>query len=138
MQKNYKEFLISDELERLDVEAICALLKTTYWAETRSEETVRASLEHSMVFGVYSGPELIGFARCVTDWATMYYLCDVVIRPDCRGMGVGSALLEFVSTHPALRGLVGILATKDAFDFYKKFGYVRTDNTMRRPPESPV
>lgn len=112
-------------LEHMDTDKVTALLRGTYWAGERSAETIRRSMEHSLCFGAFreDGAQ-VGFARVITDYATSYYLCDVVVDPDCRGAGVGSALLTAVTEHPALRPLRGILATRDAHPFYKKFGFV--------------
>ena len=109
----------------MDVDRVTAMLQGTYWARERSGETIRLSLERSLCFGAFGedGTQ-VGFARVITDYATSYYLCDVVADPRRRGQGVGSALLKAVTEHPALRGLRGILATRDAHAFYKKFGFV--------------
>ena len=110
--------------EHMDAAKVTALLQQTYWAGTRTQETVTTSMSHSLCFGAFlPAGEQVGFARVITDHATTYYLCDVVVDPACRGMGVGSALLTAVTAHPALRPLRGILATRDAHKFYQKFGF---------------
>ena len=38
-----------------------------------------------MVFGVYGGAEQVGFARVVTDRATLAYLADVFVLETHRG-----------------------------------------------------
>lgn len=112
-------------LEHMDVDKVVSMLQSTYWARERSGETIRLSLEHSLCFGAFRGDGAqVGFARVLTDYATSYYLCDVVVDPSCRGAGAGSTLLRAVTGHPALRGLRGILATRDAHAFYRKFGFV--------------
>ena len=120
------EILVKIGLEHMDAERVTALLRGTYWAGERSGEAVRRSMEHSLCFGAFRAErgEQVGFARVITDYATAYYLCDVVVDPDCRGLGVGSLLLRTVTEYPALRGLRGILATRDAHGFYQKFGFV--------------
>ena len=46
------------------------LYEESYWAQGRSMETVRKSIEHSLCFGVYAADQQVGFARVVTDYAT--------------------------------------------------------------------
>ena len=119
--------------DRLELSAVMALLKQTYWADKRPAEQVRKSMEHSDCFGVYLEAEnkLVGFARVISDYATTYYLCDVIIDEACRGSGLGRALLSYIENLPEYQGLRGILITRDAHALYEKFGYrVLNDRTM--------
>ena len=100
------------------------LLKMTYWADRRSTETVEKSMRNSACFGIRSDEDgkLIGFARVVTDYATTWYLCDVIIDPDYRHTGLGKALVSHVVSRFA--GLRGILLTRDAHGLYEQYGFV--------------
>ena len=119
------EIAVKIGLEHMDIDKVTALLQGTYWAKDRTGEVIRLSMERSLCFGAFRDTgEQVGFARVITDCATAYYLCDVVADPAWRGAGVGSALLRAVTDHPALRGLRGILATRDAHAFYRRFGFV--------------
>ena len=111
--------------DRLELSAVMALLKQTYWADKRPAEQVRKSMEHSDCFGVYLEAEnkLVGFARVITDWATTYYLCDVIIDPLYQGNGLGGALVSYIEHLPEYPGLRGMLITRDAHGLYEKFGY---------------
>ncbi|MFY9324357.1 MAG: GNAT family N-acetyltransferase, partial [Syntrophomonadaceae bacterium] len=66
---------------------------------------------------------LAGFARVITDFATTYYLCDVIIDAKYKNNGLGTALIAYIESLPEYQGLRGILITKDAHGLYKKFGY---------------
>lgn len=111
--------------DKLDISEVMALLKQTYWADKRPAEQVRKSMEHSDCFGVYLEAEnkLVGFARVITDWATTYYLCDVIIDPLYQGNGLGGALVSYIEHLPEYQGLRGMLITRDAHGLYEKFGY---------------
>lgn len=75
--------------------------------------------------------KLVGFARVISDYATTYYLCDVVIDVDCRGKGLGTALVSYIDSLPELQGLRGVLITRDAHALYRKFGFeVLNDRAM--------
>lgn len=67
--------------------------------------------------------KLVGFARVISDYATTYYLCDVIIDTDYQHMGLGTALVSYIESLPEYTGLRGILITRDAHDLYRKFGY---------------
>ena len=119
---NYR---IIDGADGMDSAEVAALLKTTYWANKRSLETIEKSMRNSSCYGVYldEGKKLVGFARVISDYATTYYLCDVVIDGAYRGRGLGKALLSYIVSLPEYAGLRGLLLTKDAHKLYEKFGF---------------
>ncbi len=120
---------LSDAKARLDLEAICALLRDTYWAADRPRETIAKSIEHSVCFGLFHDGRQVGFGRAVTDQATYSYLCDVVIAPEHRGNGLGQWLVESMLAHPELQTTV-YLRTRDAHGLYRPFGFM--DSTCLR------
>ena len=124
-------YVISTDRARLDLEVIHGYLsEQSYWAVGRSLETVRRSVENSVAFGLYEGERLIGFARVVTDYATFAWVADVFVLEEFRGRGLGTWLVEVMLAHPELRGFRRwTLATKDAHELYRKFGF----NELRRP-----
>ena len=118
-------FTISTHPDRLDLDAITAMLSRAYWAEGRTREMIAHSLQHSLTFGLYNGTRQVGLARVVSDYTTFAWLCDVFMLEDYRGQGLGKWLLETVHSHPQLGGLRRwMLATRDAHGFYKQFGWV--------------
>ena len=132
------DFVISDERARLDIEVIHRFLSTeTYWASGRSLDTVKRSIDHSLPFGLYQGSELIGFARVVTDYATFAWIADVFVLAQFRGRGLAKWLMEVILSHPQLQGFRRwVLATKDAHELYRRFGFRelhRPERWMERP-----
>ena len=119
---NYR---IMDGPDGMNAADVAALLKTTYWANKRSMETIEKSMRNSACYGVWLETEqkLIGFARVISDYATTYYLCDVVIDPAYRGQGLGKALVSYIVSLPVYAGLRGLLLTKDAHALYEKYGF---------------
>ena len=115
--------------ENMRLEDIVRLLRTTYWAGHRSAEKIETSLRHSACYGVWLEEEekLVGFARVITDYATTYYLCDVVIDEAYRGQGLGTALIGHIESRPAYAGLHGLLLTRDAHGLYAKYGFKSVD-----------
>lgn len=102
-------------------------LSRSYWASQRTKETINKSIDNSVCYGIYDGNTQIGFARIVTDWATIYYLCDLFIDENYRGHGLGKKLIEAIITD--FPGVMGLLGTKDAHGLYEQYGFVR--NTER-------
>jgi GNAT superfamily N-acetyltransferase len=126
-------FTISTDPARLDLDAIYSFLSRSYWATERTRETTRRALEHSLCFGVYDGERQIGFARAVTDYATFAWLADVFIAEDYRGRGLGKWLVEVVLSHSDVQGVPRwFLATRDAHELYRRFGFTALTAPERR------
>ncbi len=130
------DFSIVEGPENIRLDDVVRLLRMTYWARQRPVERIEASLRHSDCYGVWAENEhkLVGFARVITDYATTYYLCDVVIEEACRGKGLGKALVSHIVSLPEYAGLRGFLFTRDAHGLYEHYGFERSEGrTMVRP-----
>ncbi|MBV7405657.1 GNAT family N-acetyltransferase [Enterobacter sp. ENT03] len=134
-----KDFLISTDNEKLDVHAVHQYLTRSTWAKGIDLETVIASTENSLNFGIYHNDSQIGFARLITDYATFAYLCDVYVLEQYQGDGLGKWLMACIHDHPVFATLRRImLFTTTAPWLYEKFGYepVNRENyawTITRP-----
>ena len=132
------EYSIIEGADRIDLEEVIRLLKTTYWANQRSGEQIRKSMDNSVCYGVYLEAErkLVGFARVISDFATTWYLADVVIDPDFRHRGLGKALVSHIVSQPEYAELRGLLLTKDAHGLYAKYGFEAADGrAMVKSPD---
>ena len=120
-------YRIIEGAENMRLDDVVRLLRATYWANQRPAEKIEASLRHSACYGVWLDEEekLVGFARVITDYATTYYLCDVIIDEAYRGKGLGKALLSHITAKYA--GLRGLLLTRDAHGLYRQFGFETVD-----------
>jgi GNAT superfamily N-acetyltransferase len=119
------DFVISTDRLRLQLDFIHDFLaNSSYWAQGRSLEVLQRSIENSLNFGVFQGDEQVGFARVVTDYATFAWLADVFIVEKYRGQGLGVWLIEVITSHPRLQGFRRwVLATRDAHELYRRFGF---------------
>lgn len=119
------EFVISTDPARLDVDVIHGFLTNCYWAKGIPREVVARSIEHSLCFGIYHVSDgQVGFARVISDFATIAYLGDVFVSEAHRGRGLGEWMMECIMEHPDLQGLRRwILLTRDAHGLYAKFGF---------------
>jgi N-acetylglutamate synthase-like GNAT family acetyltransferase len=126
------EIIISDDKSQLDVELIHKFLTSSYWAEGRTIEQVKKSIEHSICFGVYKNGEQIGFARVVTDCTVFAYLMDVIILEKFRGNGYSKLLLKKIFDDDRFKSVKKwMLATKDAHSLYTQFGFTGIKNIER-------
>jgi GNAT superfamily N-acetyltransferase len=139
------EFLISTDPARLDLDAIHNFLTNCYWARGVPREVVARSIEHALCFGVYDGttprlakearhgaPGQVGFARVISDFATVAYVGDVFVLEAHRGRGLGKWLMECIMKHPALQNLRRwILTTRDAHGLYAQVGFTPVKSPER-------
>jgi GNAT superfamily N-acetyltransferase len=150
------EFLLSTDRARLDLKMIHHFLAHCYWAKGIPLDVVARSIEHSLCFGIYDEsrvefpgsaktkrpvaptpgnqdrPVQVGFARVVSDFATIAYLGDVFVLESHRGRGLSKWMMECIVQHPALQGLRRwILLTRDAHELYAKFGFTPVKSPER-------
>ncbi len=117
-------YRISTAKAELQLDVIHAFLVDAYWSKGIALELVERSIRHSACYGLYAGPQQVGFARLITDEATFAYLSDVFVLQAHRGRGLGRWLTEVVMQRPTLRGMRRImLATADAHALYARFGF---------------
>lgn len=119
------EFTVSTDPSRLDLDAIHNFLANCYWAKGEPREVVARSIEHALCFGVYDGSSAqVGFARVISDFATIAYVGDVFVLESHRGCGLGKWLMECITQHRSLQGLRRwILTTRDAHGLYEQVGF---------------
>jgi len=127
------EFLISTDPARLDLDVIHGFLTNCYWAKGIPRNLVARSIERSLCFGIYDGNGAqIGFARVMSDFATIAYLGDVFVLESHRGRGLSKWMMECITHHPSLQGLRRwILLTRDTHQLYAKFGFTPLKSAER-------
>jgi GNAT superfamily N-acetyltransferase len=115
---------ISSERDRIDLKQVVSFLRReSYWAKGRSAKSISKSLANSLCFSIHEDGRFAGLARVVTDYSTVYYLCDVFILPEYRGKGLGKKIIQHVVKDSRLRGFMGMLLTRDAHGLYSRHGF---------------
>jgi GNAT superfamily N-acetyltransferase len=118
-----EDFSVTCDPAKLDRAVTTQFLSTSYWASGISPDAVVKSIANSLCFGLFDRDRQVGFARVVSDYATIAYLGDVFVLPEYRGSGLAKWLMQCVVSHPKLQDLRWILATRDAHGLYAKFGF---------------
>ena len=87
----------------------------------------------TLIFLAYLGERAVGIANCFLGFSTfaarpLINIHDLAVLPDCRGLGVGRALLEAVERHARDRGCVKLtLEVQEkngrARKLYESFGF---------------
>ena len=102
MEYRHGEFLLSTSRKRLNLDVVHGFLTKCYWAHGIPREVVARSIEHALCFGIYDGEGAqVGFARVISDFATIAYLGDVFVLEKHRGRELGKWLMECIVQHPA-------------------------------------
>ena len=116
-----------------NVEGIRNLLKQTYWAKDRSLKEIERSVQNSLCYAVFDDTtnRIIAFSRIVTDYVSVFYLCDVIVDEKYRGQGIAKMMLDWIMKDEIkLQGLKGVLFTKDAHGLYSKYGFENSNRCM--------
>jgi len=126
-------FELDDDRARIDVDAVHAYISgESYWGRGRTREFVQRTVDGSLrVVGLYRGADQVGFARAVSDAATVAYLADVYVLEAYRGSGLGVELVREIVDAGELREVHWLLHTADATELYSRLGFRR--GPMRYP-----
>ena len=135
------DYLASTDRSLLDLPLIHRFLTGAYWSEGIPAGIVERAVAHSLPIGAYHAGTQVGFARAVTDYATIAYVADVFVLEHYRGRGIGKLLIACLTSHPDLQGIrTWLLLTRDAHGLYRQFGFTPPPNPERvmikRNPEN--
>ena len=128
MKWEFGEYTIDTDKSLVPASCVKEFLSKSYWAADRTVEQIKKSIENSFCYGVYHQDELVGFARVVTDYATVFWICDVYIHEQHRKKGLGKKLVNCIMETDEFKYIRGILATQDAHSLYEKFGFQRVES----------
>lgn len=132
MPTHSDELVVTSDPAAVDLEAVHAFLRTSYWSEEIPRDTVARAIANSIPFSVKRGAQQVGFARVITDRATFAYLSDVYVLEAFRGLGLARRLLDAVMAHPDLQGLRRFsLTTRDAGALYRRYGFTELATPAR-------
>ncbi len=127
------DYRISDDKGELDLFYLVPAIQKSYWAPERTKEVVEVSIRNSICLGLYKDDRQVGFARAVTDGCTFAWVCDVMVHPDHRGIGLGKFLVDCLTKHSSMTAVeLQLLVTKDAHGLYEQFGYSICEAMIRK------
>jgi ribosomal protein S18 acetylase RimI-like enzyme len=116
---------LDDDRGRIDVDAVHSYIsRESYWGIGRPREKVVRTIEGSArVVGLYHDGRQVGFARAVSDRATIAYLADVYVLAPYRGQGLGLELVREMIEGGELASVHWMLHTADAQGLYAHLGF---------------
>jgi GNAT superfamily N-acetyltransferase len=133
-------YQLDDDPARVDRDAAWKFLSTeAYWGRWRSREVLDAQIDGAWrVVGGYETAtgRMVAFARAFSDGASVVYLADVYVLRECRGLGVGVALVETMIERGPGAHFRWMLHTQDAHGLYRRFGFAEPDQRYLERRES--
>jgi GNAT superfamily N-acetyltransferase len=133
-EHRFNGMIVSSDSTLIDMDFVLKSLKQAYWANTRSEATVRRAWAHSIGLGIYdekTGTQ-VAMMRVVTDYAVYAHVFDVWVDPGHRGKGYSKVMMSFFMSYPELRSVIRLqLTTADAHTLYSQFGFNQLKNPER-------
>jgi len=123
-------YQIHDERSMVQLNSVVSMLKDSYWASERDTDTIQISIDNSVCFSLHNENNQIGFARVVTDFASVAYIADLIIEPHHRGKGLGKWLMEIIANDLRWKNKFQLLVTDDAHKLYEGFGFSCSNKLM--------
>ena len=105
------------------------LRQTVGW-RTHALEVVEKGLSGSL-YGVcaFVDSEIVGMARIIGDGGLVFYIQDVVVKPEFQGQGIGTALMDhimqYIRLHASQHSVVGLMSAVGKEQFYECYGFTR-------------
>lgn len=100
-----------------------------WWEDYWDDSVLSVIVEKSFAFVVATDSDnrWIGMGRVISDGVSDAYLQDIVVLPEWREKGIGTALVKKMMTlcHDAGIGWIGIIANPNTEYFYRRFGFSR-------------
>lgn len=131
--KDLPHDLIVSHDKGVDPQAVQELCASVGWSRREPELIVRALANSLAVVSIWSGGDLIGFARATGDKVFNATVWDMVVRPDFQRMGVGrlvmAELLKELDEYQI--PLVTLYADPGTDGFYKRFGFLADPSGVR-------
>jgi len=123
---NHNRYSITTDKKLLQPELIHQWLSQhSYWSKNIPFEIVKKAFDNSFCVGIIKDGRQVGFARLVTDYVTFAYLADVYVEEEHRGLGLSKKMMELIMDLDWMKKLRRImLATLDAHELYKQFGFI--------------
>lgn len=101
---------------------------------THDKERIKKMYDNSnLIVSAWQHDELVGVARCITDWAWSCYLADLAVRKEIKANGIGKKLISIVREKLGEESMILLLSVPTAFEYYPKIGFTKEDRAFMIP-----
>lgn len=84
----------------------------------------------NLVVSAWSGGQLVGVCRALTDFSYCCYLSDLAVDRAFQHQGIGRELVARVQAAVGDEVSIVLLSAPDAMDYYPKLGFEALDNSF--------
>jgi ribosomal protein S18 acetylase RimI-like enzyme len=106
-----------------DIPQLIHLFQQAGWFDKTEEARVQTMVENStIVVTAWDGSRMVGFARCMTDYAFNGQINNVVVDDDYRGRGIGRRLTERI-LNSSDRVTYILRADPENIGFFNRLGF---------------
>ena len=126
-----KDWVLRCQLGTAHAEQVAHLLRETYWNQQTSAQAIASAHEGSAAWvgALATDGSVRGSARALADGSKSAWIYDMIVDEQYRERGIGNAVMKLLLDHPRVRNCQTVaLGTRDAVQFYEKFGF-RTTGT---------
>ena len=110
-----------------DIEKLIYLFHESGWHDKTDIARIRSMVQKSdIVVTAWDDKEMIGFARCTTDYTFNGQINNVVVDKKYKGQGIGRKLIGKILESSDKVTYI-LRADPDNIDFYKKIGFEKAD-----------
>jgi ribosomal protein S18 acetylase RimI-like enzyme len=100
------------------------------YADENMSDKYKRALESSITHVAYQDDVLCGYSRSLDDCGFYIYVCDLLVKPGYRGMGIGRKLMECLyKDYPNQ----DIYVMSDVDGYYEKVDYNRIGSIYEVP-----
>ena len=119
--------------ELINLQAFKDLRKLVGWP-LPPDQSIEISLRNTEFCVVaYADSELVGMGRIVGDKGFIYFIADIIVKPEYQGKGIGAKIMNsimlYLEENAPENSYITLMAAKGKEDFYEKFGF------FKRPTE---
>jgi ribosomal protein S18 acetylase RimI-like enzyme len=117
---------------KIESDAIIALYKDCGLPRPIDDKDRIATMfaNSNLVVSAWSGNELVGISRTLTDFVWSSYLADLAVRSDFQKEGLGRKLVEITREKVSEQSMVLLLSVPDAMDYYPKIGMTKVESAF--------
>jgi ribosomal protein S18 acetylase RimI-like enzyme len=104
------------------------LRQSVGWGIYETSVIERALSQSLYCVCAFAGETIVAMARIIGDGGLVYYIQDVIVKPEYQRRGIGNKLMDavmaYVCAHASNNSIVGLMSAKDKEPFYEKYGFV--------------
>lgn len=120
-------------------EDYASLMKSVgWWDESITDDLISKRVKAAATGVIAIDPNsnsTIGCALLLTDYASFYYIKDLMVMKEWQGRRIGTALMnklnDWVNANAIPKSLVGLYTGENLESFYTQFGFTKTFGMIR-------